>query len=113
MKPNISDNTGKGNDRKGTKRDGLRFTWKWVKQCGLSGADRNDHRRLPCQTCSAEVGDFTFEATDWHDRYEATVDYNNKAFLHGSYFPTRLQAQLHAETMILEWCKATLTSFQQ
>ena len=112
MARNISGNTGRGKDRKGTKRDGLERSWKWVMQCGLSKAPPSDKRRLPCQSCFAEIrtelGYWKFRAVDWHDSYEAQVHYNGKHLLSHEGFATRLEAQRRAEVLVKVFCEAAL-----
>lgn len=112
MARNISKNTGKGRDSKGRKSDGLRWSWKWLKQCELSGALEKDKRRLPCQTCFAEaqtkLGWWRFEAVDWHDGYEARASLNGKVVVLRVGLPTRFEAQRCAEFLIKEFCEMAL-----
>jgi len=109
---NISDNTGKGKDRKGMKQDGLRYNWIWTRQCDLSMAPRDDKRRLPCQVCYTEfetsLGWLKFEAVGWHDGYEARVNLRNERLVSIKNFPTRLEAQLAAEKGIIKFAKDLL-----
>ncbi len=111
-KPNISDNTGKGKDRKGTKKDGLRYSWKWVRQCDLSSGPRNDKRRLPCRTCYLELdtslGVIRFGAVDWFDSYEARVLLQGEWLVSIRDLPTRLDTQLAAEKGIVEFARELL-----
>lgn len=104
--------TGTGKDRKGTKRDGLRYQWKWLMRCRLSGVPQGDKRRLPCQSCEAEVrtrlGWWTFRAVDWHDSYEAQVELKYALTLSEKGLPTRLAAQHRAEALVVEFCKRAL-----
>ena len=113
MQKNISDNTGKGKDRKGTKaRDGLKLNWRWLMQCQLSMAPRNDKRRLPCQTCFAiietSVGTVELKAIDWHDEYEAYACINGERMVSERGFTTRVKAQAAAEGMLRTFAKALL-----
>ncbi len=112
-RPNISDNTGTGADRKGTRRDGLKLAWKWVRQCDLSQAPYDDTRRLPCQTCYAEFatksGSWKFQAIDCGSLgYEAIVSFDHEMLLFEGEFSTRLDAQLRAESMLVEFLKSAL-----
>ena len=74
-----STDKGKGCDRLGTKKDGLKLKWRWSRVCEMSwcqGDKRlHDQRRLPCQTCSAEDGDFECEVILWRTHYEARATY--------------------------------------
>ncbi len=97
---------GKGCDRLGTKRDGLKLKWQW--------SGRTGRKRLPCQTCVADVGEFCLEAIFWHTDYEAMlsfvahrlVSHHGKSFgdsYRGEVLVTRLQAQLKAEELFVDF----------
>jgi len=112
---------GKGVDRLGTKKDGLKLKWKWSRVCDLSwprcDPRREDKRRLPCQCCFAEAGDFRYEVDAWHMNYGAEVKYKGETLIRfdkdiddtteycGEVLLERLQAQLKAENLILEFYK--------
>lgn len=115
--PNISDNTGLNEDRKGTQRDGLRWKWRWLKQRSLSQAPPNDHRRLPCQVCYAEVktalGTWEFSACHWgSDGYEARVELDSERLVSKRGFATRVEAQKHAEAMIFSFALRILKELE-
>lgn len=112
---------GKGCDRKGTKKDGLRLKWQWTRVCERSwpagSKERKDKRRTPGQVCFAKIGRFTVEAIFWHTEYEALLGYLNygRETLRtykkraedkdGEVLVTRLQAQLKAEQLLVEFYK--------
>ena len=116
-KEGIITTKGKGIDRLGTKKDGLKFIWKWIRRCELSGVDAKDKRRLPCQVCFAEAGDFEYEVILWHTHYEARVIYKGATLIRfnkeiddttewkGEVLLERLQAQLKAEQLLVEYYK--------
>ena len=106
--------TGKGVDRKGTKRDGLRFRWQWIRRRMLSLPGgftwKNPDARTPCGCCEAIVpvkalGDSRFELEvhmSW-GKYEAQVHWNGENIIHTKYdcgHPTRLEAQKEAEALL-------------
>lgn len=97
----------------GSAQDGLRYHWQWVMRCRLSGIPQGDKRRLPCQTCEADVktklGWWCYGAVDWHDSYEARVGLNNSFTLREEGLPTRLAAQQRAESLVAEFCTRVLT----
>lgn len=105
-------NTGKGKDRMGGKNDGLRYKWRWVMRCRLSGCPQTDKRRLPCQTCEVDVktklGWWRYAAIEWGDSYEAKVELNHSLTLNETGLPTRLAAQQRAEMLATEFCEAVL-----
>ncbi len=115
-KPNLSDNTGKGKDRKGTKRDGLIWYWSWSMQCQLSGGPKNDRRRLPCQCCHAKIktkyGELEIEATDWHSSYGVNMSLGNDYLVTEYNFPTRLAAQIRAEELPKEFFETVLQAIE-
>lgn len=112
----VIDNTGKGKDRKGTLRDGLRYKWRWVMRRQLSGGADSDTRRLPCQSCFAEthtpLGWWRFEAVDWHSSYEARAKLDNRIAIHEDGLPTRLEAQRRAEVLAIEFCERALVELK-
>jgi len=104
--------TGKGQDRKGTKADGLKLDWMWLRVCDLSGGPARDKRRLPCQTCyaTAQVGKWTLEfaaiagrtGTLSEYQYEPELSINGSAMervRENEYHSTRLGAQKAAEKL--------------
>jgi hypothetical protein len=97
------DNTGKGKDRKGIKCDGLKHRWRWIERRMLSGHPQDDHRRLPCQVCEANVetsmGVWTFNAIDWGTFYQAEAAFDNNLYHNEVEYPTRLEAQKAAEQL--------------
>lgn len=109
-KDNISDNTGTGVDL--MINENLNWQWQWLMQCQLSQADKNDKRRLPCQTCFAKVetnlGEWTFEAIDWHSDYEARVELNNHLLVRRDKIPSRAEAQQIAETLAIDFARQIL-----
>ena len=113
---------GKGIDRLGTKKDGLKFQWKWLRVCELSWAagdpQLKDKRRLPCQVCFADVGNFRYKVVAWHDHYEACVEYYREEIVDfnkeldddtieykGKVLLERIQAQQKAESLLMEYYK--------
>lgn len=118
-KPNFSchEGNGKGNDRLGGKKDGLKLKWQWITQSSLSGAPEDDKRRLPCQTCEAELVTkiwvkkhyWTFKVrSSYSDGYEAEVRFGGDVLLRQQDCETRLLAQQHAEMMFKEFLEGTL-----
>lgn len=105
-------NNGKGLDRKGTRVDGLRWEWKWLEQRMMSSRPENDHRRLPCQACIAEIevpsGWWQFEVIYWNTDYEAQVRHDGEQFAAQEGLPTRLEAQRRAEMLVKEFCEAAI-----
>ncbi len=104
--------TGKGEDRKGGRRDGLRLRWSWLMRRELSGAPPNDRRRLPCQTCRAtrktSHGVWEYRAVAWHDSYEADVELNGKPLAQKEGFTSRVRAQFAAEQLMRDFCRRAL-----
>jgi len=97
---------GRGCDRLGTKKDGCALRWTW---------DKYGKKRIgkPNQCCYAEVGKgWQLEVTFWHTMYEAEVRQTGehvKSFRKeigdrhpGAILVTRLQAQLKAESLLLD-----------
>lgn len=107
---NISDNTGTGIDL--MINENLRWQWQWLMQCELSGADLNDKRRLPCQTCFAEVktplGNWRFKAIDWQDSYEAAVELNGRRLVRQLDLVNRATAQRLTETLAIDFARQIL-----
>ncbi|KKM81681.1 hypothetical protein LCGC14_1327370 [marine sediment metagenome] len=118
----LTGHDGKGADRKGTKRDGLRFKWQWIEQRCLSGVDESDRRRLPCQTCFAEVETldetWCFRSVAWRNKgsftYQAGVKLRGNNMISqdsdndDAYCDTRLEAQRVAERMLEVLCVRAL-----
>lgn len=116
---------GKGCDRLGTKKDGLKLKWRWSRVCEMSWCPgdkrRHDQRRLPCQTCSAKKGDFEFEVVLWHTHYEARVEYKGEHLTSfnkeiddtiewkGEVLIERVQAQLKAEKLLIDFYKMLMS----
>lgn len=112
---------GKGIDRLGTKKDGLKLKWKWNRVCDRSwppsAPERKDKRRTPGQGCFADAGDFRYEVTAWHTHYEARVRYrcgilirfdkdiNDTTKWEGEVLLERVQAQLKAENLLIDFYK--------
>ena len=108
------EHTGKGVDRMGNKRDGLRFKWEWVKRgrlsTGGSGQWRYPNKRHPCQSCEVVLSDivtlpnrpnFILEAVQWHGpTYEGRVELNRELITSQDGFKTRLEAQQAAEELL-------------
>ncbi len=112
---------GKGVDRKGTKKDGLKWKWLWVRQCDLSWDYGNpkleDKRRLPCQSCYADLPRITtvpggasihLHVSYFYAYYEAAVEINGDQVLSDKSFRSRLDAQLRAENLIRLFCSQAL-----
>jgi len=127
----MSDHDGKGVDRMGSRKDGLRFRWRWVRVCERSwapGDRRNEsQKREPCQSCEAETrqirvaygGNFTLHAIAWANDskgesycYEAQVDWIGNEVFSGGRFNTRLKAQVRAEGMLKEYLTRSLELFR-
>ena len=93
-------------------RGGLKREWRWLMQRDLSGADRQDRRRLPCQTCFAEattaLGKWTFEVIDWHTSYEAAVLLGGRKIASRMGIATRAEAQRVAEALATDFAKQVL-----
>lgn len=126
----MSEHDGKGADRMGTRKDGLRFRWQWIRVCMRSwahGDKRNEsQKREPCQTCEAETrqirvadgGNFELNAIAWANDprgesycYEAQVEWVGNHLLSGGRFKTRLEAQVKAEGMLKEYLTKSLELF--
>lgn len=112
---------GKGVDRKGTKKDGLKWTWHWVRQCDLSwhigDPKLKDKRRLPCQSCYADLprisgvpggAQIHLHVSYFYDYYDAAVSVNGDQILSDQTAKTRLDAQLKAENLIRLFCSEAL-----
>jgi len=108
--------TGKGQDRLGTKRDGLIFTWRW-------GQHWPSKKRKPMQICEAFTpelhpiggGCFGLEVVAWSKHptgnkkeYEARVEWIGDRILSREHYPTRLEAQMAAELHLGRFCGAAL-----
>lgn len=119
------EHTGKGADYKGTKQDGLFFTWNWVERGRLStggtGKWKYPNKRKPCQTCEAILPDiktlpnkpnFVLEAIMWgpkdHRTYEASVQLDRENITSKDGFKTRLEAQKAAENLLVTFLKNSL-----
>ena len=113
--------SGKGVDRKGTKKDGLKWMWHWVRQCDLSWHYGNpklgDKRRLPCQSCYADLpriygvpggASIHLHVSYFYSHYEAAVEINGDQILSDKSFKSRLDAQLKAENLIRLFCSQAL-----
>lgn len=110
---------GKGVDRKGTKKDGLKLKWSWTRVCERSwfpgSKELKDNRRTPGQVCFAEYGDFLCKVIFWHTHYEARIEHCGELLLYhdkdtgdskkGEVLVTRLQAQLKAEQLLVDFYK--------
>lgn len=125
---------GKGADRKGTKRDGLRFQWKWGRRSSWSRSIEAQrvakkswlNARAPRQICAAHTkrvkglpgeGYFTLEAIQWAAReresgreYQAEVRWVGDHVVNKRGLETRLEAQLWAERLLKEFL---LCSYEQ
>jgi len=122
---------GKGADRMGGKADGIKWTWKWHRQCDLSWSygdpKLKDKRRLPCQVCFADLplvksvtqrpgfGDscITFSVVLWGSDateywYEGDVLVNDNNILNTKVFTTRIEAQKGAEELLRQFCEGAL-----
>lgn len=110
----VEGHTGTGKDRKGGRRDGLRFTWEWLRRSELSGGHPDDKRRVPCQTCCVDYKGFRFESIAWHKagkfRYQASVELGYRLRLSSELceFATRVEAQKYAENMVQDFCRQTI-----
>ena len=105
-------NTGKGKDRKGNKTDGLVLGWKWYRQRELIYGKRDDERRLPCQYCFALVIPDSYvwmlRVIDHYRKgYEARVMHDGMCVADEMGLPTRLDAQLKAEELIIKHIEDT------
>ena len=104
---------GRGLDKKGTRRDGLSLSWKWSTVSSLSGMNRKDHRRLPCQVCYAEFEFrhtlYRFSVCRWTAKgqvtYEARFEIDGERVKSKEGFEARLIAQFAAEKMLAELIK--------
>ena len=93
----VASQQGKGIDRMGIKRDGLKLKWKWWKG-------------LPSQECSAEIGKFKMRVYYWYNTYEAQLNYSqyssdNELLSKGGSMSrdtilTRIEGQIIAESML-------------
>lgn len=103
-------NTGKGKDRKGTKRDGLLWSWRWIPRNRLSGWPQADTRRLPCCTCEAarDIPGMLIDlrATEYCDEdYVGSLELNGRPLLKTGKLKARLDAQRAAEGLVQELYK--------
>ncbi len=92
-------------DRLGSKKDGLRWPWKWPKW------SFNEHWAQNCwhggpgyQVASAEkhtrFGPLKVESVNWNDSYEGLVELNGDTIATSRGHKTRIESQRAAEKLI-------------
>lgn len=104
-------NTGKGKDRMGSTKDGLRLRWRYPMQWELSMCPESDRRRLPTDCCFAEKkgtqGMWRYEARETFE-YEARVELDGETVAVRDELGSRLDAQKAAESLMADFCKTAL-----
>lgn len=114
---NTIENNGKGEDRLGTAKDGLKAPWRWSRRPSRTSDDAPWRRRIG-QCCEAilgdtlEDGDVMLQVTFWHTHYEAVLEINGEHIteygpwpddeidaMYGKPLLTRLDAQKKAEKL--------------
>ncbi len=100
---------GRGCDQLGTRRDGLRFLWRWIETRGEGRplGEKSKRLRVPCQVCSSRLprmdalkdgGPYPeLEVIFWHTEYEARLRICGKHIFSEMGFKTRVAAQRAAE----------------
>lgn len=84
----------------------LKLKWKWSRIA--TGASKWELKTWTHFQCSiAELGSWTLEATQWGDdaecRYEPSIMYLGDTVAKGKEVKTRLEAQINAEQLLINW----------
>lgn len=84
----------------------LKYTWKW-NRCASGVSKQQLKEWAYFQTSKCVIGSWRLEATQWGDgdttTYEANVQHIGDYIVRKSGFKTRIDAQIGAEKLFLNW----------